>query len=557
METLRSALDVRYEGLRAIGKGGMAVVYAAHDRQIGRDVAIKALPAPLAAEPIVRERFLREAQMAARLNHPGIVPVYAVDDVDGMPYYVMGRVHGETLAARLLREPRPGIPFVARVLQQVAEALAYAHGAGVIHRDIKPDNILLDAHTGNALLTDFGIAHAEHTTTRLTQLGVAMGTPAFMSPEQAMGEREIDGRADVYSLGVVGYLMLAGRMPFDAPTSAELMRQRVQSDPFPLANYRADLPFAFVDTIMRAIARDPAQRWSSARMFADAVRDAARDAMRETSRDPSRVTAGAIPREVPRETLREESRDRARHSARDVDGDATLRLAGHSPDVHAAASRGGWWREIRGNVRDLFGGNAHEEPQESRQDAPQDAPQSAARPAMPPDVQAAQGLPPATHRTSPSAPAMVDGMWEQLASAEVQRSRYATGLRDAIAEYQAMLESWRALDATDRALVADPTPKAFALLERIASIATALATLAEAAPPSERRRVESKLAVAREQPVENGKRIALLERQLVTLDALDRQRDTLQDRMDRATIALRTLRLEVMRLRTADLGAPV
>lgn len=120
-----------------------------------------------------------------------------------------------------------------------------------------------------------------------------------------------------------------------------------------------------------------------------------------------------------------------------------------------------------------------------------------------------------------------------------------------------MLESWRALDATDRALVADPTPKAFALLERIASIATALATLAEAAPPSERRRVESKLAVAREQPVENGKRIALLERQLVTLDALDRQRDTLEDRMDRATIALRTLRLEIMRLRTADLGAAV
>lgn len=540
IETLRNALDVRYEGLRAIGKGGMAIVYAAHDRQIGRDVAIKALPAPLAAEPVVRERFLREAQMAARLNHPGIVPVYAVDDVDGMPYYVMGRVHGETLAARLLREPRPGIPFVARVLRQVAEALAYAHGAGVIHRDIKPDNILLDAHTGNALLTDFGIAHAEHTTTRLTQLGVAMGTPAFMSPEQAMGEREIDGRADVYSLGVVGYLMLAGRMPFDAPTSAELMRQRVQSDPFPLANYRADLPFAFVDTVMRAIARDPSQRWSSARMFADAVRDAARDAMRDTAR------ATATAREVPRETLREESRDRARHSARDVDGDATLRLAHQAPDAHAAASRGGWWREIRGNVRDLFGGGADE--------SPPDAPQPAARPAMPSDAHAA---PVAARSTSPGAPPVVEGMWEQLASAEVQRSRYAVDLRDAIAEYQAMLDSWRALDATDRALVADPTPKAFALLERVASIATALATLAEAAPPSERRRVETKLAVAREQPVENGKRIALLERQLATLDALDRQRDTLQDRLDRATIALRTLRLEIMRLRTADLGAPV
>ncbi len=520
-DALRDALAARYEGLRAIGKGGMAIVYAAHDRKIGRDVAIKALPAPLAADPEVRERFLREAQMAARLNHPGIVPVYAVDDADGMPYYVMGRVHGETLAARLLREPRPGVPFVARVLQQVADALAYAHGAGVIHRDIKPVNILLDAQTGHAVLTDFGIAYANETTARLTQLGVAMGTPAFMSPEQAMGEREIDGRADVYSLGVVGYLMLAGRLPFDAPTAAELMRQRVQSDPFPLANFRAELPFPFVDTIMRAIARDPAHRWSSARSFADAVRDTAREALHETAR--------AVPPVPPR--------DEPRHASR------------ATPPPAPRRSRG-WWSEIRGNVRELLNLDEHT-PMSAA--AVSRAFSSTARGSAAPGAAPSQASEPAVHRSTGGA---AHGLWEQLASADVQRSRYAPVLRDAIADYEALVESWRVMDVTNRVLITDATPKALALLERIAKLAAALATLADAAPSSERRRIDTKLAVAREQPLENDRRIALLERQLVTLDAIDRQRDTLQDRLERATIALRTLRLEVLRLRASEVGAP-
>ena len=272
---VRVAVAGRYDGLREIGRGGMAVVYAARDRRLNRDVALKVLPPELAYRADVRERFVREAQTAARLNHPSIVPIYEVDEADGLVFFVMALVTGESLAARLAREPRPPAAFVRTLLAQVADALAYAHRSGVVHRDIKPDNILLERLTGRAVVTDFGIARAVESGARLTQTGIAVGTPAFMSPEQAMGQRDIDGRSDVYALGLVGYLMLAGRLPYDAETSAGMLLQHVQGTPFPLANFRPDLPFALVDGITRAIAREPSQRWPDAAAFAAALRAAA------------------------------------------------------------------------------------------------------------------------------------------------------------------------------------------------------------------------------------------------------------------------------------------
>jgi serine/threonine-protein kinase len=269
---VRVAVAERYDGLREIGRGGMAVVYAARDRKLNRDVALKVLPPELAFRVDVRERFVREAQTAARLNHPNIVPIYAVDESDGLVYFVMALVQGESLAARLQREKRPPLRFVRQVLAQVADALAYAHRSGVVHRDIKPDNILLEHATGRAVVTDFGIARAVQSGARLTQTGIAVGTPAFMSPEQAMGQRDVDGRSDVYALGLVGYVMLAGRLPFDADTSAGMLLQHVQGTPFPLANFRPDLPFSMVDTITRAIAREPSARWPDAAALAAALR---------------------------------------------------------------------------------------------------------------------------------------------------------------------------------------------------------------------------------------------------------------------------------------------
>jgi serine/threonine protein kinase len=199
-----------------IGRGGMAVVYRATDTRLRRKVALKVLPPELAYRQEVRTRFLREAEMSARLSHPHIVPIYSVDEVDGLVYFAMGLVEGEPLAALLAREPRPPLAMVRRVLREVADALHYAHGQGVVHRDIKPDNILIERDTGRALVTDFGIARAAEGDQRLTVTGIAVGTPAYMSPEQAMGEREVDARADIYALGVVGYQMLAGELPFQA-----------------------------------------------------------------------------------------------------------------------------------------------------------------------------------------------------------------------------------------------------------------------------------------------------------------------------------------------------
>ena len=269
---VRVAVADRYDGLREIGRGGMAVVYAARDRRLNRDVALKVLPPDLGFRSDVRERFVREAQTAARLNHPSIVPIYAVDEADGLVYFVMALIQGESLATRLAREVRPPIAFVRNVLSQVADALAYAHRSGVIHRDIKPDNILLEHATGRAIVTDFGIARAVQSGARLTQTGIAVGTPAFMSPEQAMGQREIDGRSDVYGLGVVGYVMLTGRLPFDAETSAGMLVQHVQGTPFPIMNFRPDLPFSLTDAITRAISREPSARWPDAAAFAAALR---------------------------------------------------------------------------------------------------------------------------------------------------------------------------------------------------------------------------------------------------------------------------------------------
>ena len=212
------ALTAQYEIDREIGRGGMGIVYRARDRRLKRIVAIKVLPPELAFRGEIRQRFLREAETAAQLSHPNIVPIYSVDEKDGLVYFVMACVEGPTLAKRLHDEGRVPVGDARRILCEVADALAYAHARGVVHRDIKPDNILLDKDDGRAMVTDFGIARAiqEGADSRLTATGVAIGTPAYMSPEQAAGDREIDGRSDLYALGVVGYQMLAGRLPFQA-----------------------------------------------------------------------------------------------------------------------------------------------------------------------------------------------------------------------------------------------------------------------------------------------------------------------------------------------------
>src|SRR5437868_2577480 len=226
---LQSALAGEYSIQREVGRGGMGVVYLARDVQLDRDVAIKVLPAHLARTAEARERFVREARTAAGLSHPHIVPIHRVGEVRGFVFFVMSYVEGETLGERL----RTGGPLppadATRVLREVAWALAYAHGRGIVHRDVKPDNIMLEAATGRALVTDFGIAHGG--ADAATDSGKIMGTAHFMSPEQAAGE-PLDGRSDIYALGVVGYLAVSGRLPFESSNlPALLVRQATENAP--------------------------------------------------------------------------------------------------------------------------------------------------------------------------------------------------------------------------------------------------------------------------------------------------------------------------------------
>ncbi len=197
--------DYTIEG--EIGRGGMGVVYVARDLKLKRRVAIKVLPPELAYREEIRERFTREAQTAARLSHPHIVPIHAVGEADGLVYFVMGFVDGESLGARLKRRGKLPIEEVRRIMKETSDALGLAHTMGIIHRDIKPDNVLLDGTRRRVMVTDFGIAKAlsDAGGGTLTGTGVAIGTPTYMSPEQAAGERAVDARSDLYALGVVDY----------------------------------------------------------------------------------------------------------------------------------------------------------------------------------------------------------------------------------------------------------------------------------------------------------------------------------------------------------------
>jgi eukaryotic-like serine/threonine-protein kinase len=247
----------------------MGVVYLARDVRLDRDVAIKVLPTQLAQIPSAREQFLREARMAAKLSHPNIVPIHRVDEVDGFVFFVMTYVEGETLGARLrTRGPLPATD-AARVLREVAWALAYAHGRGVVHRDVKPDNILLEAATGRALVTDFGIAHGD-ADTPVTEPGKVTGTAHFMSPEQAAGE-SVDGRSDLYALGVVGYLAVSGRLPFESSNLPALLLRQATEDPQSVMRAAPGLPPALGAAIDRCLARDPAKRFADGEALADAL----------------------------------------------------------------------------------------------------------------------------------------------------------------------------------------------------------------------------------------------------------------------------------------------
>jgi serine/threonine-protein kinase len=326
-------LSANYELESEVGRGGMGIVYCARDRRLKREIAIKVLPPELSFRADIRQRFLREAETAAQLNHPNIVPIYTVEERDNLVYFVMAYIKGDNLGVRLQQHgPLPPVE-VRRVLKEVAEALAYAHNRNVIHRDIKPDNIIIDEETGRAMVTDFGIARALTDTgdSRLTATGMAIGTPAYMSPEQSAGDKAIDGRSDLYSLGVVGYQMLCGQTPFVASNTPSMLVKHLSERPVPVEERWPDIPSDLARAVMMCLEKDPADRFPNAAAFAQALSGApmptlATRASTAVARESSRDTSQGSP-----PPFRDYAEQNARDYASSRYGRTGASAAGYAP----------------------------------------------------------------------------------------------------------------------------------------------------------------------------------------------------------------------------------
>jgi serine/threonine-protein kinase len=267
-DQLQASLGDAYRLDRELGGGGMSRVFVAQEGALDRRVVVKVLPPELTGT-LSLERFRREIQLAARVHHPHIVPVLLVGQADGLLYYTMPYIEGESLRERLDREGRLPIDDVIRIMRDVADALSHAHALGVIHRDVKPDNILLVRH--HALVTDFGVAKAirqsrqtdeRRTHGRTPSHGLALGTPAYMAPEQAAADPTIDHRADIYALGCVAYEMLTGKPPFSGRPAQKILAAQVAERPVPISKLRPDVGPTLESIVMRCLEKNPAHRWS-------------------------------------------------------------------------------------------------------------------------------------------------------------------------------------------------------------------------------------------------------------------------------------------------------
>lgn len=389
---LARVLQGQYTLEREIGRGGMGIVYLARDEMLHRPVAIKTLPPQLAGDPFVRERFLREARTAAALSHPNIVPIHRADEIDGQVFFVMGFVDGESLAERIRDRKRLDPREVVLELRDVALALDYAHHHGIVHRDVKAENILLDRASGRAVVTDFGIARVAEATP-LTATGQVLGTVFYVSPEQVSGD-PVDARSDVYSLGVVGYFALSGRFPFEATLASAVLVAHVTKTPSPLSSVAPDVPAPLASIVDRCLAREPGARFQSARQVADALIAAEPEVERACGADPKPPAAvlsepeaeaiwqraaelqaltGIQPRPVPTPRDRDFSADLARTSGYKLDAVREAAMeAGIAPQYveHALAEHGLVRRDLaatgravstRAEIRDIsrpgkFGG---------------------------------------------------------------------------------------------------------------------------------------------------------------------------------------------------------
>ena len=572
-----------------LGRGGMAAVFRALDARLNRRVAIKLLPPELVFNASVRSRFLREAQMAARLSHPNIVPIYTVDEREGLVFFVMSLVDGESLARRLARDGAMPIDQVRGIVADVADALDYAHRQGVVHRDIKPDNILIDRATGHPRVTDFGIARAAAEESRLTVTGMAMGTPAYMSPEQALGERDVDARSDIYSLGIVAYQMLAGETPFKASNTPAMLMKHVSEPPPSLRTRRTDVPTSLASAVERALSKKPEDRFRSAGDMRDAVLERPMARVYPAAPAPGETSRPGPPAEAARSVA-------ASAGDRDVRPAVALPWMQLPPPGLGRRERKRWYREQKQQRKEAIraGVDVPELPVERR----------IAR--FRRDLISYSGLAillaGINGITSPNFPwaaipalvfmarlmAQVGSLWgdgvpirqtlfgstvttasgdadardaakklgdaTSFVSQDVLVGAHGPTVRRAVASHDVISDILRKMSSGERDMLPpDVDETAKALVERVSAVATTLHRLDSEANGATLGSLDDRLHTLRREPesTERERRIALLERQATTLRDLLERRSALLSQLESASLALENLKLDLVRFRSA------
>jgi serine/threonine-protein kinase len=559
-QRLDAALGDAYTVQGEIGRGGMGVVYHARDERLKRQVAIKVLPPELAFREEIRTRFLREAETAARLSHPHIVPIHTVGEgPEGLVYFVMAYVDGESVAQRLSRRGRLPPEEVRRILIETVDALGAAHALGIIHRDVKPDNVLLEGSRGRVVVTDFGIAKALSSgtgpNTALTATGVAIGTPHFMSPEQAAGDREVDGRSDLYSLGVVAFQMLTGELPFTAPTVPGILLKHITEAAPAIDLKRPDCPPDLSGAVMRCLEKNPDDRWPTADALRRALESRSTPAYRPRAaprRPPLGRTAAVAPRGFdPGRPPARRSRGREVGPTKPLTGEPDIvrrmrssfvswaSVCGGLVVVDLASGWGGWsffvtavWGAFSIIPRYVKLWNAGYSWRDVLHRPP--APDAAearlgggrGRPAA---------LPPPT---------------------TAEFGSQAGVIQQARQDRKAILAIVEGLPRSERTLLPDVAATVDALLaraENLARMLEAMGGVADDALP----RIEEKIATLQNvaDSGERDRQVRLLERQRQTLGDLLARRRLVQEQLTSCILAMQNVRFDLLRLRSAGVDA--
>jgi serine/threonine-protein kinase len=551
----------------------MGVVYHARDERLKRKVAVKVLPPELAFREEIRTRFLREAETAARLSHPHIVPIHSVGEgPDGLVYFVMAYVDGESLGARLKRRERLPPEEARRIMMETADALGAGHALGIIHRDVKPDNILLEGSRGRTVLTDFGIAKALTSTTgpgTLTATGVAIGTPHYMSPEQAAGDREIDGRSDIYSLGVVGYQMLAGELPFSAPTVPGILLKQITEQAPNLIDRSPTCPEDLASCVMRSLEKEPESRWPTADALRRALesrsappyrpsrRTSGGEARRGESRfgaPPARLSGGGRPEQLDRKLER-------RRSTRQLKKDPKSDLTPSGEPKMVAKFRDSFvsWASVCGGlaVLDLIMGGGINFAQwvaipwagfgllpqymklwqtgYSWRDVLN-------RPAAP-DAQLA--------------PALAGARRNLPAPQADEFGRHVETVRLARNDREAILKIMERVPASERKLLPDVVVTVDALMKRAEDLARMLHGMSADVDDGALARIEARIEAVKnhEEGTERERQLSLLERQRQALSDLLTRRKRVEEQIESCVLAMQNVRFDLLRLRSAGVAA--